>query len=214
MEFTEFVLSQLPPAPARVLEVGCGEAGGLVEPLVDAGYDVLGVDPHAPEGERFRRLRFEELDDGERYDAVVAARMLHHVNPLGEGLDRLARLAPLVLVDEFAHELIDEPTRDWYESQYRLLRAAGVEPVGPDDLGEWRWRHPDLHPSSLLLDELAARFEERHCERRPYLYRWLDGPASEALEETLIAAGAISAVGLRYAGVARTETTRSSAPSR
>jgi len=47
MGFTEFVLHHLPPAPARVLEIGCGDRGGVVPALVDAGYDALGVDPRA-----------------------------------------------------------------------------------------------------------------------------------------------------------------------
>jgi hypothetical protein len=45
MEFTEFVLHHLPQAPARVLEVGCGDRGGVVPSLVEAGYDAIGVDP-------------------------------------------------------------------------------------------------------------------------------------------------------------------------
>ena len=214
MDFATFVLAQLPPPPARVLEVGCGDKGGVVDALAAAGYDVLGIDPDAPDGPRFRRIRLEELEEPDSFDAAVASRVLHHVHPLGEGLDKLARLAPMLLVDEFAYERIDEPTRDWYESQYRLLAAAGVAPSGPPDLAEWRRRHPDIHSSDLVLSELRARFDERHCERRPYLYRWLDGPVSEQLEETLIRAGAIQAIGFRYAGVARTETTRSSARSR
>ena len=48
-DFRTFVLDQLPPPPLRILEVGCGREGGLVEPLAASGYEVLGVDPHAPE---------------------------------------------------------------------------------------------------------------------------------------------------------------------
>ncbi len=195
-----------------MLEVGCGEEGGVVEELAAAGYDVLGVDPSAPAGRRFRRADYREL--GGEFDAAVAARVLHHVDPLGPGLDKLAQLAPLVVVDEFAWERINAPTQEWYESQHRLLSAAGSEPPGPPNLDDWRSRHPDLHPSHLVLAELRARFDERHFEERPYLYRWLGGPVSFALEHTLICAGAIQPIGYRYAGVARTETARSSAPSR
>ncbi len=45
------------------------------------------------------------------------------------------------------------------------------------------------------------------------LYRWLGGPASEALEAGLIEADAIRPIGFRYAGVRR-ETVRSAADSR
>lgn len=210
-DFATFVFEQLPPPPGRVLEVGCGSGGGLVDLLAARGYDVLGVDPDAPEGERFVQAEFQELT-GE-WDAVVAGRVLHHVNPLGEGLDTLASFAPLLLVDEFACDKIDAGAQEWYEGQHRLLRASGVEPNGPPDLDEWRERHPGLHPHDVVLRELRARYGELRLEWLPYLWRWLGGPASTALEQTLVDAGAIPAIGYRWAG-SRTSTTRSSAASR
>jgi Methyltransferase domain len=213
MDFPAFVLSQLPPPPARVLEVGCGDEGGVAPELADVGYDVLAIDPEAPRGPLYRQVTLEELDDPGPFDAVVAGRVLHHVHPLGPALDKLAALAPLLLLDEFAWNHMDDPTVDWYERQHRLLVAAGRAPRGPADLGEWRARHADLHAYETLRAEVDARFEERFFEWRPYLYRWLDGPASEALESALVAAGAIRPIGFRYAG-ARRETARSDADSR
>jgi SAM-dependent methyltransferase len=200
--FLDFVLERLPPPPARVLEVGCGAEGGLTPALADAGYDVLGIDPEAPEGSQFVRATIEQLDEPGAFAAVVASRVLHHVSPLGPALEKLARLAPLLLVDEFAPEQIDEPTREWYETQHRLLLASGADPLGPSDLGEWAERHPDLHPSRVVLEELARRYETRFLEWRPYLSRWL-GATSEELEWAAIEANAIRAVGLRYAGLVR-----------
>jgi SAM-dependent methyltransferase len=196
--FATFVFDQLPAPPRRVLEVGCGREGGLVERLAERGYDVLGVDPDAPEGERFVRAEFQELD-GE-WDAVVAGRVLHHVNPLGEGLDRLAAFAPLLVADEFAPNRIDAAAQDWYEGQHRLLRAAGHEPYGPASLDDWRQRHTGLHSDDVLLAALRARYDELVLERVPYLSRWLGGPASRELEQSLIDAGAFPAIGYRWAG--------------
>jgi SAM-dependent methyltransferase len=213
VDFAEFALLHLPQPPARVLEVGCGREGGVAPELAAAGYDVLAIDPDAPEGPLFRRTTLEELDDPGPFDAVVAGRVLHHVQPLEPALDKLAGLAPLLVLDEFAWNHMDEPTVDWYERQYRALVAAGLEPKGPPDLKEWRARHAALHPYETLRREIAARYEERHFEWRPYLYRWLAGPATESLEEGLIAARGIRPIGFRYAGVRR-ETVRSSAESR
>src|SRR6266516_2651142 len=56
VDFTAFVLSQLPPPPVRVLEIGCGPNGGITPALGDAGHDALGVDPDAPEDGRYRRM--------------------------------------------------------------------------------------------------------------------------------------------------------------
>jgi hypothetical protein len=201
--FAEFLLEQLPPPPARVLEVGCGVDGGVTPALVDAGYDAIAIDERAPEGERFRRITLQELEEPAEFDAVVAERVFHHVHPLGEALDKVARLAPLLVLDEFAWERIDEPTRAWYEGQHRALTAAGREPPGPPDLREWRAKWQDLHPSDVVLRELASRFERRLYEDRPYLYRWLDGPATEPLERALLDAGAIRPIGFRWVGEAR-----------
>lgn len=200
-DFATFVFDQLQPAPRRVLEVGCGREGGLVEQLVARGYDTIGVDPHAPAGERFVQAEFQTLD-GE-WDAVVAANVLHHVNPLGESLDHLATLAPLLIVDEFAANRIDAAAQDWYESQHRMLRASGAEPHGPPSLDEWRERHRDLHWDELLLGPLRERYDEVVLERVPWLHHWLGGPSSEALEESLVAAAAFPAIGYRWAGTRR-----------
>jgi hypothetical protein len=183
-----------------VLEIGCGERGGITPALVDAGYDALGVDPDAPAGDHFRAVALERLSE-EPFDAVVAERVFHHVDPLGPALDKVARIAPLFIVEEFAWDRIDDATREWYEGQRRVLAAAGRAPTGPGDLRRWREEHDDLHTSEVVRRELAARFEERYFEWRPYLYRWLGGPASEELEQSLLDTGAIQPIGFRWVGV-------------
>src|SRR5581483_1187611 len=135
--FTAFVLHHLPQPPARVLEVGCGDRGGVVATLVDAGYDAIGVDPRAPDGPRFRQSDFREVDG--TFDAVVAGRVIHHLDPLGEAVDRLAALAPLLIVDEFAWDLIDPELEAWYDA----LRRERPDAAGPPTLDEWRRRHSE-----------------------------------------------------------------------
>jgi hypothetical protein len=195
MGFTEFVLHHLPQAPARVLEVGCGDRGGVVPALVEAGYDAIGVDPRAPAGPRFRQTDFREVDGV--FDAVVAGRVIHHLDPLGDAVERIASLAPLLIVDEFAWDLIDPGLQAWYEAE----RAARPDAVGPPTLDEWRWRHPGLHPHDVLLDALRARYDERVLEWIPYFHHWLGDVESP------------DRIGYRWAGV-RTSTTRTSASSR
>ena len=87
VDFGTFVLSHL-ARPSRVLEVGCGKTGELALRLAAAGHDVLAIDPRAPEGPIFRGETIEELDDGERFEAIVTERVLHHVHPLGPAVDK------------------------------------------------------------------------------------------------------------------------------
>jgi SAM-dependent methyltransferase len=197
LDFTEFVLQELPPPPARVLEVGCGSEGGVVPALVAAGYDALGVDPDAPAGDRYRRADFREIE-GE-FDAAVAGRVLHHVHPLDPALDRLAELAPVLLVDEFACDRIDAAAQAWYEERRRALS----DPSGPVSIDQWRERHPGLHPHGAVLEGLRARYDERRIEWLPYFHRWLRDDETELLERRAVEAGAIPAIGWRWAGVRR-----------
>jgi SAM-dependent methyltransferase len=182
-----------------VLEVGCGR-GELAVALAAAGYDVLAIDPRAPEGEIFRQVRLEELDDPGPFDAAIAGRVLHHVDPLEPAVAKLARLAPLLIVDEFAWDRLDAPTQDWYEGQHRILTLAGRDPAGPPDFDRWRDEHADLHPSDVVRAALDAHFDQVLSEDRPYLYRWLGGAATEPLEQTLIDTRLIQPLGYRWIG--------------
>lgn len=196
MPFSDFVLRHLPPPPLRVLEVGCGDRGGVTPVLLDAGYDVLAVDPRAPEGPCYRRITLEELEP-EPFDAVVAGRVLHHVTPLRPALAKLADLAPLLVGDEFAPDLIDARSRRWYLERYRERCAVGTPPPGPPDLDGWSASHAGLHSSDTLRRELALVYETVDLEWRPYLYHWL-GDDAEPIERAAIAAGELPAIGYRF----------------
>jgi 2-polyprenyl-3-methyl-5-hydroxy-6-metoxy-1,4-benzoquinol methylase len=87
-----FVRRQLPSAPARVLEVGCGPLGGFVPALLEDGYKAVGVDPEAPEGSDYQQVEVERHDPPWPVDCVVASTSLHHVADLDEVLDRLEAL--------------------------------------------------------------------------------------------------------------------------
>jgi SAM-dependent methyltransferase len=198
----DFVASRLPPAPARVLEVGCG-SGELARDLADRGYAVTAIDPDAPEGAIFRRTTLEDFDDEAGFDAVVARRSLHHIHDLDGAIAKIASLLeterPFVVV-EFAHERMVGATADWYLGQLAALHAAGRAHRPPRDLEALRAEYEGLHPSDALLRALRGRFEEEYFEWVPYLYGELAGIASETLERTLVDAGAIEPTGFRWVG--------------
>lgn len=195
VEVHAFARSNLPPPPARVLEIGAGD-GSLARALTDGGYDVLAVDP-VPGGPDVRASPLHEVDEpSASFDAAVAVVSLHHVNPLPESLERLAVLlapgAPL-LVDELDVAALDRRAAEWWLEQQRTLGAERT--VTADELVAEHRAH--LHPLEDILAALAPRFRVGTPVRGAYLYRWDLGASFRAPEEELIAHARIPAVGAR-----------------
>jgi SAM-dependent methyltransferase len=194
MDLHRLARSELPPPPARVLEVGCG-AGKLALALAADGYEVIAVDPKAPDGPIFRQTTIEELGDEGPFDGAVASLSLHHIHDLGVALERVRSLlgsgAPFV-VREFAWDLVDEPTARW--DYARRGREGG--------LAEWRAEHDDLHGFEALRSALDACFRERSFAWGAYLSEFEPGDDDESEEQRLIDAGEIRAVGFVYVGLA------------
>jgi SAM-dependent methyltransferase len=194
MDLYSIARRELPPTPARILEVGCG-GGALALSLAADGYDVVAVDPKAPEGAIFRRTTIEELGDEGPFDAAVASLSLHHMHDLDVALDKvrsLLRPAAPFLVREFAWDLVDEPTARW---DYARRGSEG-------GLAEWRDEHDDLHGFEALRTALGGRFAERSFEWTPYLAEFQGTGAHQDEERRLIEAGEIRAVGFVYVGLA------------
>src|SRR3954469_22188652 len=126
VDLLSFVRANLPPPPARLLEVGAGN-GELARTLADAGYEVLAIDPR-PTGAGVRSVSLHELDEPSgSFDAALAVTSLHHVDPLDGSLARLAELirpGGLLVVDEFDVAAFDERAAGWWLRQRQALGAA------------------------------------------------------------------------------------------
>jgi SAM-dependent methyltransferase len=215
----EFVLDQVGPPPAQVLEIGCGE-GELAHALVRAGHSVTAIDPRAPEGPIFRPVGIEEFTEPGPFDYVVASLSLHHIENLGGALDKIADVLRTggSLVVEFAWDRIDEATAEWALERLPVaspskkhswlgrrcqewVRGGGRETRAPAEsyFAEWAGEE-GLHSSRLIRDELGRRFVERFFEWVPYLYPELREDVSESDESAAIEAAAINATGFRYVG--------------
>jgi SAM-dependent methyltransferase len=214
-----FVRGQLPGPPAAVIELGCGEAGGHVPALLDAGYQAVGIDPEAPAGDSYLAIPFEQYRPGQPVDAVLASLSLHHVANPGEVLDQVAGLlrpGGTLVVIEWGWDTLDEATARWCFGQ-RLRDAAdkGDEEHGtwlghlreqwldsgqpwPDFIRGWAQGH-GLHPMTAIEAALAGRFTAIHYSRGPYYFTELADTGPDG-EQAAIDAGQIRAGCLRYAG--------------
>lgn len=212
-----FVHSRLPPAPASVVEIGCGTTGGFVPALRQSGYEAVGVDRTAPEGPDFRRVDFEQYEPPRPVDAIVASRSLHHVADVDDVLDRVAaalRPGGVIVVAEWAWERFDEATARWC---FARLRPSPADEPGwlerrregwlasgetwPAYFEKWAEGH-GLQRSDQVLAGLDARFERTFCSYAPYFFADL-AVGSERDEQAAIDAGGIRATGIRYAGTLR-----------
>jgi SAM-dependent methyltransferase len=195
-----------------IVEIGCGRLGGFVPKLRDGGYEAVGIDPSAPEGDNYRQLEFERTDLPPRVDGVVASVSLHHVGDPGEVLDKVGQtLAPTgsMIVVEWDWEVVDEATarwcferlrpsdrESWIQHRHDGWAASGQ---GWDEyLRGWAGHH-GLHSARRLLRELDERFERVSCERGAYFFPELSG-TSEADELDAIDAGQIRAARVDYVG--------------
>jgi SAM-dependent methyltransferase len=205
-----FVRKQLPPPPASLLEIGCGE-GELARALAAAGYDVCAIDPKAPEGPIFQAVRLEDFDGTGPFEAVVASLSLHHITDLGAAVDKIAELLQphgLLVLNEWDRERFVGGTARWYFRQRQALAALGrehaeIESTFDEWWPEWRERRSDVHPYAAMRPELDRHFSEQLFEWVPYLYAYRLGAEVEPLERALIESGELEAVGFRYVGAKR-----------
>ncbi len=192
-----FVLDSLPPAPARVLEVGAGD-GSLAGALRTAGYDVIAIDP-AADGGGVIPVALLDLDEpADSFDAAAAVFSMHHVEPLHDSCRRLGevvRPGGALVLDELDVTRFDEPAIRWW------LDQRGDDSTQPGEVIEHLRHH--CHELADVLGALEEWFSFGQLVRGPYLYRWELSPSLRVTEEELIAADRMPATGARVVGARR-----------
>jgi len=170
----DFITSNLPPAPVRVLDAGCGN-GALADRLRGHGYEVTAIDIDPALARSGVRIADICAFRDRPYDAVVFVLSLHHVHSLGAALDATrALLKPggRLLVDEFAHENADSAMADRFFAS-------------PGSLQRWRDKHGEFHTGSAMVDAISRRFTLISLAQVPYLYRYLDDESLRDSESVL-----------------------------
>jgi SAM-dependent methyltransferase len=197
---TAFVVAALPPAPARVLEVGAGD-GELAAHLRTLGYDVLAIDPHG-RSPAVVPVRLADVDEpAASFDAAVAVVALHHVDPPAESFLKLAELlrpnGPLV-IDEFDVERFDDRAARWWIEQ---RRSAGLD--APESAAMIAGVARDVRPLAAVQRTMAPHFWLGFPVRGAYLHRWDLPVGLRDAEEELIADGRLPATGARLVAIRR-----------
>lgn len=185
-DLVEFIVGWLPGPPSRLLEVGCGD-GALTRRLAERGYDVLGLDPEAPDDAGFTRSTLEELRRPGEFDAAIAVRSLHHLHDADCALDNLRdAITPggRLVVSEFSIRNVDSTTVRWLETR------GMPHPVTETD-------HDDVIPLDRLRSQLERRFHPLFAEPVAYLAREAHREDLVVAEEEAIRAGEIKPAGMR-----------------
>ncbi len=195
VEVEAWVRTNLPPAPAQVLEVGAGD-GELARRLRVAGYEVAAIDPKSESPEVVPVALVDAPDPPRPFDAAVAVVSLHHVEPLEPSVQRLAEVTapgtPL-LIDEFDVSALDERAAAWWLDQRRAL--GGDDAETPAELIETM--RAKVHPIDLVVDALTEWYDVGEPVRGTYLYRWKLDESLRPVEEQLVAAGELPRTGIR-----------------
>ena len=212
----DFLIAHLPPSAKRVLEVGCGR-GELAALLRSDGLEVTAIDSDheaiqaAQAAGVDARLMSWPAEVGERFDAVLFTRSLHHIEPLEAAVGAACNaLQPngRIIVEDFRAEGGGESGARWFSDLARSLIAEGsmtpqttidelVEKLAPDD------HH--LHSSFAIAGALAVMGSVEAADAA-YYFRYLEPHLSQSakaqelldLELATIAAGFIDALGKRF----------------
>ena len=226
-ETIAFLERALPPAPARVLEVGAADVA-VSAALTERGYRVTTLDqaldrPSSPGAERaFLERDFLYFDAEGAFDVVLFTHSLHHFSPIEDAIDRaVGALGPggRVVAEEFAYDRVNLPTARWFYDLQLVLAAGalvtGVEEEEGNPLGRWRREHaaePPLSTGHTILAAARERLDLSVVEEAPYLYRhvWdrlVDSEAARRaaeavfrIERRLTRERDIAAAGLRFVG--------------
>jgi SAM-dependent methyltransferase len=195
------VLAAVLPAGSRVLDAGCGD-GGLVNRLGELGFDALGVDPAAPIHPRLIQESVEQVQGLGPFDAVIAIMVLHHadLDAMTAALTRLLAPHGRLFVYDFDWDGYDDRAAGW---------LAQHDPSDTDNsVTGWRREHSGLHTGATIKQALGARFAPLLEVRRPYLARMLARHDLETIEQALIDARMLPALGFWMIAARRESSSR------
>ena len=181
----EFFKDLLAIDNANILQIGCGD-GRIAAGLMEAGYQVLGIDsdPSKIERAKSRGVRVEEreicdFETDEKFDVAFFSSSLHRVQSLDKAMDRVKALLGekgRIVVEGFDAEAADEKTAEWYYElkDFALLLAGNEISKDGSSWERWgreSWKVGSAHSKSAMLRAVEGKFGNVYKGPLPYLYR-------------------------------------------
>ena len=157
----------------RVLDVGCGNGSELALPLARLGFQVTGIDIHAPSIEHARRLgagvanlsyvcgRVEELEAAP-YDVVILSEVLEHLREprslLLAGMERLSKDGIIIVTvpNGYGEFEIDS----WLFRTFRLQRIVDALARNGNQVVAATDNHESGHVQFFTRRQLRRLFAE------------------------------------------------------
>jgi len=181
----------LPASPARVLDVG-GGAGAYAVPLIEAGYDVMLVDPVPLHVEQARQAgvsgaavgdaRSLDFDD-DAFDAVLLLGPLYHLTDRQERVGALREAVRVVRSSGVIVAAVISRFASTFDGlQAGFLLDERFETIVDTDVATGRHENPDVEPGWFTTayfhhpDELDDEFADAGCQVQTVLA--VEGPTS------------------------------------
>jgi len=139
--YAQFLISHIPDAIARILDVGCG-TGQVASDLVRMGYGVDCVSPSSYLSRQARELLsktsrvfecyYEELHTENRYDLILFAESFQYINPekgIEKTLELLRRGGYMLICDVFRKDVPGQSPLSGGHPLTRLQRIVAESPL-------------------------------------------------------------------------------------
>lgn len=144
---------ELPP-PARVLDLGCGAGVPVARWLVDAGYEVVGIDSSTEQIQRARA----NVPEAEFLVAEMTTISLE-----AESFDGVVATYSITHVPRYLHAVLFRRIHDWLRPGGVFVASLGAG-ESPDWTGEWLgtemyFSHFDAETSLRLQHEAGLAIE-------------------------------------------------------
>jgi 2-polyprenyl-3-methyl-5-hydroxy-6-metoxy-1,4-benzoquinol methylase len=190
-EILKHIQPYLPPAPATILEFGCGK-GHVAQKLQEMGYTVTAIDTSEKDIEFAKSLGvnatvadFTKYDTDQKFDVILGVMVLHHIPDISAALNAIKKnIKPggICLIEEFRREIVDHNTVKWFFGIEELLQVSQVIAKRPDH--HHHKKHEEHHHSVLQQPHLGTHdHEEQHHHQEHFEKQAKKEPVEKTYEK-------------------------------